>query len=126
LKQLAQVSARGLRLQSNPASEEVFDMKLRHVLVTMAVAAACSLGLIDARGANSESVNPPRTQQEIMKERYAACRELHGSALKDCMADYVGPPAKNLEKDGAQNTNSVNPSANDAPTDTAQRAAPTK
>ena len=43
---------------------------------------------------NSESPNPPRTQQEIMKERYAACRDLHGSALKDCMANYVGHTAQ--------------------------------
>ena len=53
-------------------------MKLHHALGITAVAAACGVGLIDAHGANTESVNPPRTQQEIMKERYAACRDLHG------------------------------------------------
>ena len=102
-------------------------MKLPHVLGLTAVAAACNLGLIDARGANSESVNPPRTQQEIMKERYAACRDLHGSALKDCMANYVGPPPKNLEQDtDAQNATSAKPSASPPPTDAAQRRVPTK
>jgi hypothetical protein len=80
-------------------AEEVFDMKLRHTLAITAVAAACSLGLIDARGAKTESPNPPRTQQEIMKERYAACRDLHGPALEECMASYVGTPDKNLEQD---------------------------
>ena len=97
-------------------------MKLHHALGITAVAAACGVGLIDARGANTESVNPPRTQQEIMKERYAACRDLHGSALKECMADYVGPPPKNLEQDA--NAQSAG-SASRPPPDT-QRAAPTK
>jgi hypothetical protein len=106
--------------------ETVFDMKLHHALGITAVAAACGVGLIDAHGANTESVNPPRTQQEIMKERYAACRDLHGSALKDCMANYVGPPPKNLEHDAdAQNANPAKRSVSRPPTD-AQRGAPTK
>jgi hypothetical protein len=100
LKLHAQSSARALRDQSNASRTEVFDMIFRQLVVT-AVAAACSLGWIDvgAADSNTESPNPPRTQQQIMKERYAACRELHGSALKDCMATYVGPPSKNLKQD---------------------------
>jgi hypothetical protein len=105
-------------------SEEVLDMKLRHTLGITAVAAGCSLGLIDARGAKTESPNPPRTQQEIMKERYEACRDLHGSALEECMANYVGTPDKNLEQDVQNDTSK--PPASRPPNDAAQGGAPSK
>ena len=75
---------------------------IRCKLATAAFTAACSLGLVgvDAADSGAQSPNPPRTQQQMMKERYAACRDLHGSALKDCMADYVGTPRNNLKQDG--------------------------
>jgi hypothetical protein len=100
LKLRVQSSARALRDPSNPSRTKVFAM-IRRKLAIAAIAAACSLGLIDVDGADSdaESPNPPRTQQQMMKERYAACRDLHGSALKHCMANYVGTPGKNLKQD---------------------------
>jgi hypothetical protein len=71
-----------------------------------AIVAACCLGLIQriAGSADVEPFNPPRTQQDIMKERFAACRDLHGSALKECMANYVGKPDKsrNFQTDPAE------------------------
>ena len=99
-------------------------MKLLHTLGITAVAAACSLGLIDARGAKTGSPNPPRTQQEMMKERYAACRDLHGSALEECMANYVGTPDKNLEQDVQNDTSK--PPASRPPNDAAQGGAPNR
>jgi hypothetical protein len=77
-----------------------FDMKLRRKLAISAVSAVWSIGLIEvnAADADTESPNPPRSQQKMMNERYAACRDLHGAALKDCMANYVGTPDKNLQQ----------------------------
>ena len=89
-------------------------MKLQHRLAITAVAAACSLGSIElnAAGADAGSPNPPRTQQEMMKERYAACRDLHGPALRECMSNYVGTPDKNLQQDqGTGDDTSAKPSA---------------
>ena len=80
-------------------------MRFQRELAIAAIAAACSIGWVDANAADAdaEPPNPPRSQQKIMKERYAACRDLHGDALADCMASYVGTPEKNLESnEGAQ------------------------
>ena len=102
-------------------------MKLRHKLAIAAVTAACSLELIDARGADAQSPNPPRTQQEMMKERYAACRDLHGSALKECMANYVGTPDKNAQQDdSARDDTSAKPSPEPPPKDAARGDAPNR
>ena len=68
-----------------------------------AFAIACSLGWIEA-GAQATNVapeNPPRTQQQIMQERRAACRDLHDAEFRECMNNYVGTPEKSnrLESD---------------------------
>jgi hypothetical protein len=76
---------------------------LRRVLIAW-FTATCVSGIEPGRAANAEPANPPRTQQDIMKERFADCRELHGAALRECMANYVGPTHdKNVQQDpGAQ------------------------
>jgi hypothetical protein len=56
----------------------------------VAVAAACTLGAVDPCAAEATPANPPRTQQDMQRERMAACHGLHGAELKDCMANYVG------------------------------------
>ena len=65
--------------------------KFGHRPVMTAIVATC-LGLIPCMAAcgDVKPPNPPRTQQDIMKERYHACRDLRGPALKDCLANYVG------------------------------------
>ena len=59
-----------------------------------AFAIACSLAGIEA-GAQATNVapeNPPRTQQQIMQERRAACRDLRDAEFRECMNNYVGTP----------------------------------
>jgi len=34
---------------------------------------------------------PPRTQQDILRERNRACQGLKGEAYNECIANYVGP-----------------------------------
>lgn len=105
---------------------------IRRKLAIAAIAAACSLALInvDAADSGAESPNPPRTQQQMMKERYAACRDLHGSALEECMADYVGTSGKNLEQDEEPRDSTSSKHSDSAPRDEdsngAQAGAPSK
>jgi len=60
------------------------------------LAVACGLGAIEAtaQAADVAPPNPPRSQQEMMRERRDACRDLRGSELKECMANYVGKAQK--------------------------------
>jgi hypothetical protein len=34
--------------------------------------------------------NPPRTQQDIIRDRDRACRGLKGEAYSECVSNYVG------------------------------------
>ena len=40
---------------------------------------------------NEYTDKPPRTQQDIMRERNRACQKLKGEAYNECIANYVGP-----------------------------------
>ncbi|HYL19374.1 MAG TPA: hypothetical protein VEV20_11885 [Burkholderiales bacterium] len=45
-----------------------------------------------ARGQDNDYTDkPPRTQQDIVRERNRACRGLKGEAYNECIANYVGP-----------------------------------
>jgi hypothetical protein len=35
--------------------------------------------------------HPPRTQQDIIRDRENACKGLKGQAHSECVANYVGP-----------------------------------
>ena len=69
-------------------------------------AIACSLAWIEAcaQATNVPPANPPRTQQEIMQERRAACRDLRAGEFSECMNNYVGTRDKsqNLESDSGR------------------------
>lgn len=71
-----------------------------------AFAIPCLLAWIEA-GAQATNVapeNPPRTQQQIMQERRAACRDLRDAEFRECMNNYVGTPEKSnrLESDSGK------------------------
>jgi len=77
--------------------EQVVDMdttRLRFAIAAIGAACGLASAALDARAMDVAPPNPPRTQQQILKERMAACRDLRGPALRDCMANYVGTPEK--------------------------------
>ena len=39
--------------------------------------------------------NPPRSQQDIIRDREKACKGLKGQAYSECVANYVGPKRDN-------------------------------
>ena len=84
------------RIVSNPSRG--VDMRM---LAIGAFAAMCWLGWIEAcaQAANVAPANPPRTQQEIMQERRAACRDLRGAEFRECMNNYVGTRDKSKSLD---------------------------
>jgi hypothetical protein len=85
---------------------------MRTVAISL-FAIACSLGWIEA-GAQATNVappNPPRTQQEIMHERRAACADLREAEFRECMNSYVGTPDKSqgLESDAGKHDDKPDP-----------------
>lgn len=78
-----------------------------------AFAVTCCLGWVEARGqaTNVEPPNPPRTQQEIMQERRAACHDLREAEFRECMNNYVGTPDKSqsLDSDAGKHENKPDP-----------------
>jgi hypothetical protein len=64
---------------------------LRLLASVAAAGLAFAMATVNAQDAEQEKFNQPRTQGEIMKERADACRGLKGAALKECLANYVGP-----------------------------------
>ena len=78
-----------------------------------AFAVTCCLGWSEAgaQATNVEPPNPPRTQQEIMQERRAACRDLRDAEFRECMNNYVGTPDKSqsLESESAKRDDKANP-----------------
>ena len=54
------------------------------------VALALALQAARAEDENTYRDNPPRTQQDISRERTNACRGLKGQALTECLSNYVG------------------------------------
>ena len=51
-------------------------------------------------------VSKPKTQQDIIREREQACRNLKGEARSECLANYVGP---SHEKSGGAWKRPANP-----------------
>lgn len=43
-----------------------------------------------AQDENADRANPPRSQQDISRERTNACRGLKGQTLSECLSNYVG------------------------------------
>jgi hypothetical protein len=89
---------------------EVLGMR---IVAISAFAIACSLGWTEA-GAQATNVappNPPRTQQEIMRERRAACADLREAEFRECMNDYVGTPDKSqsIESDSGKRDDKPDP-----------------
>jgi hypothetical protein len=57
---------------------------------TLMVALSLAPHIARAQDENLDRPNPPRTQQDIGRERTNACRGLKGQALTECLANYVG------------------------------------
>ena len=61
---------------------------MRQLLLAF-VACAGSLDL-HAQAGDPKSTNPPRSQQDIMRERRVACHDLKGAEFRECVNNYVG------------------------------------
>src|SRR5215470_9884670 len=73
----------------SPTVAGLFDMKA--IAISVFIVAACTSRIeASAQATDIAPANPPRTQQEIMRERRAACRDLKGAEFRECMNNYVG------------------------------------
>ena len=65
--------------------------------IAMFVAALClapsclAPGAAQAQDEFGRNGNQPRSQHDIIRERASACKGLKGSALSECLDNYVGP-----------------------------------
>ena len=59
-------------------------------LTLLLFAVTCACDYVEAVRSETPPHNPPRTQDEIQKRSLAACKNLRGQLLKDCMQNYVG------------------------------------
>jgi hypothetical protein len=62
----------------------------RLIATMLMVALALALRAACAEDDDVYRDNPPRTQQDISRERTNACRRLKGQALSECLSNYVG------------------------------------
>jgi len=74
--------------------EEDLKMRTGYCRFTISALALCGAISLGGQAAEVPPPNPPRSQQDLGHEREAACRDLHGPELKECMANYVGTPDK--------------------------------
>jgi hypothetical protein len=70
-----------------------------HRITLSLFAAALTSAYAGALQGEQAMNNPPRTQADMQKERMAACKELRGQPLKDCMQNYVGRQRKSQDLD---------------------------